>query len=247
MSRVGAGRRWRSVVAGLLALLLGWLVAPAAPPLYDGVGFPDEPYRYIVRPSNVRTSTAKATAASGVAAAVGGTNPNPIYGNSAEQGPQVALFLPERGLTGPSAARTFRLRAVPEAPSGPPPNASFNGNAYAVTATSDAGPVTLTNDGKTLGAIRLRATLPSNPGPVFEYRTTGQWRQLATAKVGNDIYQTALRGFGVYALAFVRTPATSARSSGGIPIGLGVLVVLVLVVMVGAVLVVRRSRGRAPG
>ena len=53
----------RMLVAAAL-LGLGWLLTPrTAPPLYDGVGFPDEPYRFVVAPAGAPKTTKAPTVA----------------------------------------------------------------------------------------------------------------------------------------------------------------------------------------
>ena len=57
-----SGLRW--LLASFVALLVAWLLAPAVVPIYDGVSFPDEPYRYVQSPDGKPTkppTTAKAS------------------------------------------------------------------------------------------------------------------------------------------------------------------------------------------
>ena len=83
-----ASRRWTYV--GAVALLTAWLLAPAVTPIYDGPGFPDEPYRYVQAPAGAKATKPPTTAKASVTVNSQGLS-GAAYSNSAEQGPQIVL------------------------------------------------------------------------------------------------------------------------------------------------------------
>src|SRR5438105_1065265 len=92
--------RRRALVAAVFGVV--WLTAaPAAPPLYDGLGFPDEPYRYLSPPPGAKKTPAPSTAAADfpVTPGVG----NYVELASTEVGPQVQIDFNQADLTPPPA------------------------------------------------------------------------------------------------------------------------------------------------
>jgi hypothetical protein len=188
------------------ALLLGWLVAPSPVPLYDGVGMPDEAYRFVAPPAGTR-STPPPTEAQALISLDGGSSCCELEARSAEQGPQVAVYVPRGGFHANGAATdsgSLSVVATPlAAPTGPPPVAKgkFEGNLYRVTAAGPAGPATLTADGAR-ATLQLRALNGNSPGPHIWYRAnaTAGWRDLPSAKIGFDVYESQFVGAGDYVL-----------------------------------------------
>jgi hypothetical protein len=239
------GPRWWA--SALLLVAFGWLVTPHAVPVYDGVGMPDEPYRYVNAPRGAAV-TAKPTGAQDDALVVAGVTASDENLASAENGPQVTAYLPQGGLA--ASTGTVTINVVPEAPSGQPVDGRIDGNVYRLSITDPAGPVTFTAKAMD-AAIYLRATTAAQPGPVVEYRTRPgrPWHQVSTSRAGNDVYAGKLPTAGEYALVFLRVPHPGAATSGRAPAGTdtgsghqGLIVVLLvsLVLMLGAVLAVRR-------
>ncbi|MGZ6792999.1 MAG: hypothetical protein ACXVFV_08600, partial [Mycobacteriales bacterium] len=192
-------RRW---AAGLVLVALGALASPSAVPVYDGVGSPDQPYRYVGK------SPAPA-AASTTVAGTAGVSPS-LAVRSSESGPQVLLDL------GPGAfaltGSTVTVTATPLAPDGTPPRGSFDGNAYRVTASAGA---TLRPDA-TQGFLFLRAAVMTRPDPVVVHRAsaTAAWTQVRTTRAGNDVLSTPFRELGDYAV--VRLPGAKPLGAGGL-------------------------------
>src|ERR1043165_2345088 len=77
------GRRQVGVVlAALAALAFAWVVVtPKSVPLYDGIGAPDEAYRYVQPPSGTKP-TKPPLPATADSDAGQGTNPHPFYVSS---------------------------------------------------------------------------------------------------------------------------------------------------------------------
>ena len=105
-------KRARIIVVALAILGIGWALAPrSAPPLYDGVGFPDEPYRFVVQPDGA-PDTKAATVATGTTQVIGG-KAGAIHANSAEQAPQVAFLIPVGRLHAPAGTTQFVMQGTP--------------------------------------------------------------------------------------------------------------------------------------
>jgi len=228
-------------LAGVAALMLAWLLAPAAVPIYDGPGFADEPYRYVHPPAGAKATppptTAKRTLtvnAQGFSAAG--------YSNSAEQGPQIVLYVPSGALQAPVGAKSIDVSETPVAPSAPlPSDGTIVGNVYRVAATS-TGPVQVVGkDAAHQPTLQMRAPSAQQPGPVFEHRVGNRWQQYPTIRVGQDIYQATAPVFGDWALVKV---SSKSSSSGGVNAGLlaGGIAVLVIAGLIIAIRLVRSRR-----
>jgi hypothetical protein len=233
------------LVAALGALALAWVVAPGAVPLYDGLSFPDEPYRYVVPPAGYQ-HTPKPLSAKGSSAVNAKTNADTIYVNTDEQAPQVNVVIPGRLLALSADARTVTVNVVPLAPDRQPAKGTIDGNVYRVSAGSDptatvsfAPPA---GDAATASVVTMRATTARKPAPSFIYRATPaqSWRLLTVYTAGNDVYSTQFAGFGDYALAF-GVAASSQQGSSGTAILVSVLLGVVLLAVV-TVVIVRVSR-----
>ncbi len=207
------------------------MVTPRAVPVYDGVGAPDEPYRYVLAPPAART-TAGPTSGAAQSPVAQGRNTNGMSVQTAEQGPQASLFVPPLALAAPGG--TVEVRVVPQAPADSPKGGAIDGNVYLFTLTDQAGPVTFT-DQAALATLYLRSTTAVQPGPVMEYRSdpSKPWQELKTSRGGQDVYVSSFPGPGQYALAFV-TAKAAASSTSALPmvlLGGGVLLVAIVVVI----------------
>jgi hypothetical protein len=227
-------RRW--VVTATAALLTAWLLAPAAVPIYDGIGNPDEPYRWVKPPANAKTTKAP-TGAHKVLEVSGGVS-RAGFANTGESGPQLSLYLPQTSLKAPAGASTIDVTVEPLAPSPPlPTDGTIVTNVYHLTATAEGQPVQVVGTGRSEPSLQMRAPDARQPGPVFEHRTATGWQRMKTIKVGTDIYQSAAPELGDWALVQLTNP-TSANGSGGgikwellVP-GIGLLVAAIVVLMV---------------
>lgn len=226
-------------------VVVAGLFGSPTPPLFDGIGFPDEPYRYVQRPVGDSVRTVPPTAAAATTSVANGTNSDQLYTASLETGAQVTLFMPAGGLATPAGAHSCALRAVPAAPSHPPEGGRIDGNVYRVTADSDGGPVALTARAGN-ATVQLRATTARQPPPAIDYRSGSAWRALRTVRAGNDVYAANLVGFGDYAVVFASGPATGTHSgSPGRPVGLVIVVALLVAFLAGIILTLRLVRGRS--
>ena len=254
---------------------LAWLIAgPSTPPLYDGLGFPDEPYRYVTPPTGYQHT--KPPTAAALTQALGPGTDEVLSCGSQEQGPQVVLTAEVVGVIVPAGATTVTLRADPLAPTSEPPDGTIWGNVYRVTASTDRGPARFKPATSQSGFITLRAPTGPPPRPVIEYDSGGGWHQLATDQVGADIYLAPIAGIGDYATVITHTqpatttPATDSTSPGAqtgpgtattttipppaaIPIinhgsgtsGLPIVIGVILALFILLIIAVRLARARA--
>ncbi|MDQ1719826.1 MAG: hypothetical protein QOE89_3779 [Pseudonocardiales bacterium] len=232
------------------ALAVAWLLPGRPVPIYDGIGAPDEPYRYVSVPPGVQIRTRPPTLAKvtvpverGVASVV------ELF--TSEQGPQA-----EADITGPSlltvppasgstpAPRSITVTLTPLAPD--PADPQIDGNIYRLTWVAGSSTPTFHNNGADL--FYLRATVGPPPRATFLYRPgpSEPWRAVATELAGADIYSALIQGAGDYALTRRPFPAaaTGNANSGTSPWSL-ILVTILILAMVGAVLTIRLMRIRS--
>lgn len=217
----------RRLAAALLLVALGRLASPTAVPVYDGVGAPDEPYRYVGR------SNAPATSVSATAEVSGGVTGS-LQVKSDETGPQVLVDLGAGAFA--ASTRTVTLTAVPLAADGERvPQGTVDGNAYRITATPGARLLAA----QAQGFLFLRAAVMTRPDPVVVHRSSpaAPWQQVKTVRAGQDILSTPFRALGDYAV--VHLPGAQPLSQDGglstgrvLLLGGGVLLLLVLTVVV---------------
>jgi hypothetical protein len=206
------GRRLLLIAAALLGV--AWLVAsPGGVPLYDGVGFPDEPYRYVNPPAGAAATKPASTGKVVTVVRNGRSDPLTVY--TAEQGPQAWLYVPGGGLAAPAATSTVTLTLTPLAPTPPASDGTILGNAYQVTATGPNGPVQLSASGKNQAQLLLRAPKAEARLPALEMFTDGHWTALPSDRFGNDIYGGYIPAFGKFALVRLNHAAATAAKSAG--------------------------------
>lgn len=251
-------RGWRTVLLAAVAVGLVMAVRPPhAPPLYDGVGFPDEPYRWVTPPAGVTNpSTPVTSAQTQIGVGADGTVPA-ARAFSAEQGPQIAFAVPDGALTVPKGAKTVTLKATAVSNPIPPSVGTWTSNAYQVEAVTDAkGDVSIAAGTEVV--MNLRSDRASKDPVVLKVFKDDAWTSVPTIQVGNDIYAARVKELGTYALfrlptgtvdanaaksnptAFSETPVDVSRpdvSNTGLWIAIAVVVVLL-----GGGLVIARRR-----
>lgn len=219
----------------LLALSVAWALTPHPVPLYDGIGFPDEPYRFVP----ARPGAAPATPAQVTLPVSGGVNVGGIIANSAEVGPQVSVYAPPRAFAAPGKAPVV-VSARPVAPVPPLPAGRVDSNVYVLAFTSADGPVSLVKEAQT-PAITMRSVSTTPAEPVFAYRPspTASWQWLPTRRVGRDLSDAKAPGAGEYVLV-LRSGAKAAGHTA-LYVVLGGVLLLVVGVIVGVRLMAKRS------
>lgn len=224
------------LLAVTAALVTAWLVTPQAIPLYDGIGIPDEPYRYVTPPAGYQ-QTPPASSVSVDLPAANGTNPKGTLVQTKEVSSQSGMYFLPNGIKGPAATKTFTITITPEAPDGSAPG-TVDGNVYRIAFLADGKPgPTLTDTGRSTVYIQ-RATSAKVDAATLYYRPTGgSWTAIPDTKGGTDSFQGYFAGPGDYAL--VQTKAASTSSNHLLLIAILVLIVLA---MAGAVVLIRLSR-----
>lgn len=233
-------RRGARIVAAAAALAIAWVATPHAVPLYDGIGQPDEPYRYVSPPAGYQ-KTPPPTSATASSPGAGGTNTKGFYANTSEVSAQFGVFVIQKTLVGPAGTQTFKVTATPEAPAaGKTPFGTIDGNVYKVQLWADGSPTATLNDaGLSSDVYSMRATSAKIPAATFLYRATpnADWTSYPSQRLGTDSFQAYLHGSGEYAL----TPAQAKKTSSSHTLVI-VILVLVVLAMVVAVVLIRLSR-----
>lgn len=239
------GRRRLAWCAAAALVMVGWLVTPHPVALYDGVGLPDEPYRFVTTPAGA-TARVAPTGGSMSMAVSDGTNRSDINVTTRESGPQATADFPQGSVAAQAGPVVVTL--TPLAPTDQPVGTPVDGNVYQVDVTSPAGPVNFTAAAVD-ATVSLRAP-QAGPRETMLYRPgTGQpWKALQTAQVGREVWAASLPGLGQYALAQDRpgSGGPAAAGPGGARDGAGGLPVLAIalgggvLVLLGVVAVVRR-------
>ncbi len=230
------------VLVSLLVLGVGWSIAPrSALPLYDGVGFPDEPYRFVQRPSGAPDTKAPTTARA-QATVRNGHNAS-LLAASAETAPQVSVQIPPGLLVTPAGTTRVILVATPEKPPPATTGQYLWSNVYDVTAS----PAAELGSGDLQATITLRAATAQGPEPQIARYASGHWTTMPTFATGQDIYAAQLTQFGRFAVVGTKPLDVSQLAgsgdgkSGGSKIGL-VVGAGAVVVLVGLYLLGRRRR-----
>lgn len=208
------------VVAGLL-LVPAYLVSPpSAPPLYDGLGFPDEPYRYVSPPPDAG-STAPPTAARTEGKVYRDGSSPPLNAATGETGPQAAIAVPQGALDVPadSTRVVATVEPVPLPRQGPQGGIALS-NAYDVAIEDDRGNALRLTGRPRAALIQLRIPAETAEEVVIQLLQPDGWVDLTTRRSGVDVYSADLVQPGVvvavrrYDLVASGNGQPVARSSG---------------------------------
>ncbi len=243
----------RQLIAAALVLVLFGVVAFASSPivpLYDGIGFPDEAYRYVSPPAGAKP-TEPPTGGTAASAVVNGSNTDLIQLVTPENGPQAQALLLFGTLSFSSPdAKIVHILVEPVKPTVLPSDGNIAGNIYTLTGSVDSGQVSVITTDQTNRThfFSLRVPQGNFVGPVMEYRAANSqsWQRLTTDKVGNDIYQSPIQGFGEYAMVMPYKQASATTSMNQTSANkLPIIATAVLVFAAGlsiAIIAIRRSR-----
>ena len=215
-------------------MTIGLLATDQPVPIYDGLGFPDQPYRLIGNSTRGEPSVATGTAHVGADG-----RSEALSARSNESGPQVVLELGAGAFQG-APGSTIRLTATPVPTTDPPSAGTADSNAYRVTASSTAGTVKQTASAAQ-GFVFLRAVKVSDPPPEILHRTGlgAPWTALASSRTGQDIVSASYAGTGDY-LLLRPTGAKDARQGTGLTTRL-LEIAFGLLLLTGLVMVSRRA------
>ncbi|HEY2004536.1 MAG TPA: hypothetical protein VGH44_05485 [Candidatus Saccharimonadia bacterium] len=221
-------RRWLFVSG--LAILATALIGPRVVPLYDGVGFPDQPYQFVAGGGQTNTppSPAEQTVPESDLSQFGAAL------QSLEFGPQVRVNFDAQSITLPDGATEVKLTATPEAPTDQPSPGTIAGNVYLISADSTPGPPSVSNQHAQV-FLRLPQNVSLKTPPVMIYRTPGgKWKQLDTTQVGSDVYEATFNGWGEYALAInLPQPSSTPKPSSSyqLPLLAGIIIGAIVVLL----------------
>lgn len=226
--------RW---LVGVAAVAVGWLSTPQPVPIYDGLGLPDEPYRYAVAPAGTR-HTPPPTGARDSLQIGGGRSTAGLTLQTREVAPQFTVFLPLGSLVterGPLAV------SVEPVGTQVVPGVVADGNSYRLTITGPT-PVRL-DDPDLVAHVLMRATTQRRPQPDIYFRPSARraWQHLATTAAGLDVRSARLSGTGDYQLAGAPAEPASSRATVWAAGAGGVLVLIA-----GSILTIRRTGERRP-
>jgi len=238
--------------AGLAALTLGLAAAAvlhgrlAAPPVFDGIVVPPEPYRWESPPPNLRAGNKPPLSGEATLPVLNGQ----VAGGGVQTSDnQVVIYFGPGTFKAPAGTQTVKCTIAPD-PN--PPSAStgveIRGNVYRIGCVAQPGgaPVTLAS------SYHLTLRFPPGAFKEIQYNDGSGWRTLPTLQSsGGDPYAGVnAPGFGEYAAT---APTGAAASGASIFALLGRYLefwgILAFVIFFGAIAVIqelRRRRHRAP-
>ena len=186
--------------AGLIALAFGLLAAGllhgrmVAPPVYDGIIVPPEPYRWVSPPPNL---------AAGNKPPESGETTMPVQNGQVGGGGvqtadnQVIIYFGPGTFRAPAGATSVKCSIVPD--TNPPAAAAgveIRGNVYRVTCVGEPGgvPVTIAS------TYHLTLRFPDGPFKEIQFYDGSSWRALTTLRAASDPYASVnAPAFGEYA------------------------------------------------
>jgi len=236
--------------AGLLALALGLIAAALlhsridAPPVYDGIAVPPEPYRWESPPPNLASGNKPPLPGEATLPVLNGQ----VAGGGVQTGDnQVVMYFGPGAFKAPGGATGVKCSIVPDSnPPAAPAGIEIRGNIYRIGCVGEPG------GGLVTLASNYHLTLRFPPGAFKEiyYNDGSAWRPLPTLTApGGDPYASVnAPGFGEYAAT---APTGAAGPSIFADLGryLEFFGILAFVVLFGAIAVfqeIRRRRHRAP-
>ena len=242
-----SGTTWALLLGVALAAtsaLLQFSHHTSTPPLYDGVGFPDEPYRYVSPPPGALATKPPHSADARVAVLADHTN-DALTLTTDEKGPQVSLSLRVGVLRASATAKRISVSIQPTTSEKPPSNGSILGNAYAIAfAAEDLSPIEINGPARYSVSMRIPQGTRESVALELLDQTTGGWQTLRTTQTGGDIYAALVPQPGILAAVLVTGGDTSlavAAGSGG-SAGIIVAIVISVVVIVGVLVLTARTR-----
>jgi hypothetical protein len=235
--------------AGLLALAVGLIAAAAlhgriaAPPVYDGIIVPPEPYRWESPPPNLASGNKPPLPGEATLPLLNGQ----VSGGGVQTGDnQVVIYFGPGAFKAPVGATGVKCTIAPDPnPPAPPPGVEIRGNVYRIGCVGEpaGGPVTV------VSSYHLTLRFPPGAFKEIQFNDGNGWRALPTLTApGGDPYASVnAPGFGEYAAT---APSGAAAPSIFSNLGryLEFFGILGFVILFGAIAVfqeIRRRRHRA--
>jgi hypothetical protein len=235
---------------GLLALAMGLIAAAllhgraAAPPVYDGIIVPPEPYRWESPPPNLAAGNKPPLAGDATLPVQNGQ----VAGGGVSTGDnQVVIYFGPGAFKAPAGATGVKCNIVPEPnPPAPPAGVEIRGNVYRIACVGDQGGGQVT----VASAYHLTMRFPPGAFKEIQYNDGSGWRALPTLIApGGDPYASVnAPGFGEYA-ASAPTGAQAPSVFSDLGRYLEFYGIVAFVMLFGAIAVfqeIRRRRHRAP-
>jgi hypothetical protein len=236
--------------AGLLALALGLIAAAllhgriAAPPIYDGIIVPPEPYRWESPPPNLAAGNKRPLPGDATLPVQNGQ----VAGGGIQTGDnQVVMYFGPGAFKAPTGANGVKCSIVPDPnPPEAPAGVEIRGNVYRVGCVGEpgGGPVTI------VSPYHLTMRFPPGAFKEIQFNDGSGWRALPTLTApGGDPYASVnAPGFGEYAAT---APTGAAGPSAVSDLGryLEFFGILAFVILFGAIAIfqeIRRRRHRTP-
>jgi hypothetical protein len=229
--------------AGLAALILlsvAWLITPRrAPPLFDGLGLGNEPYRYVIRPPGHRATPPPTRVSKPVAIVDGQSAPFDV--STSEMYPQASITASGGALDVPRSVSSVVVTVHAIRPSRPPPRGwVYDGNLYRFTARTTAGQsVRLARDA--VVRIAFRGTGKRGKPSIALYAAR-RWRLGEAPPTGVSAqYSTAIAALGDGVLVVPK----NAPAASGVPVA--AVVAVACVAIIASLLVLLRVARRHGG
>jgi hypothetical protein len=192
----------RSHRAGLLALAAGTVAAAllhaqgAAPPVFDGIIVPPEPYRWVSPPPSLASGN-KAPLPGEVTLPV---RDGQVFGGSVQTGDNQVIMSFGVGLVKvSSSAQSIKCTVVPVATPPPPPSgAEIRGNVVRIGCVEQASGAALT----AVGTFRLTLRFPPGGVKEVQFYDGTAWHALATTRApgGAPFVGVVPNAFGDFAV-----------------------------------------------
>lgn len=225
-----------SLAAGLGLIAVAQLAAPlGSPPLYDGVVVED-PYRYLTPGSGQANSPTSYHASLPV---TGTTSPEFVAATT-ESPPQAQLIAQSGAFVLPAGVTSMTVTIEPVAATATASSGQVAGNGYRISVADQSG-AELSVGETALPTVILRAPDRVSSGTISRL-IGGTWQQLTTVQGGQPgIFLTNVTELGEFAVI------AQDQGPGGLDsiiLVLGALTTLLSAVVLGAVVLWRRSRPR---
>jgi len=236
--------------AGLVALALGLIAGAflhgriAAPPVYDGIIVPPEPYRWESPPPNLAAGNKPPLPGDATQPVQNGQ----VAGGGIQTGDnQVVMYFGPGAFRAPAGATSVKCSIEPDPnPPAPPAGVEIRGNVYRVACVGEPGGGQVT----VVSAYHLTMRFPPGAFKEIQYNDGSGWRALPTLIApGGDPYASVnAAGFGEYA-ASAPTGAQAPSVFSDLGRYLEFYGILAFVILFGAIAIfqeIRRRRHRAP-
>jgi len=235
---------------GLVALVLGLTIAAllhgrvAAPPLYDGIIVPPEPYRWESPPPNLRAGNKPPLRGEATLPVLNGQ----VAGGGVQtDDSQVVIYFAPGVFKAPAAATSVKCTIEPDPnPPAPRPGVEIRGNVYRINCLGQPGGGVVT----VVSSYHLTMRFPPGAFKEIQYDEGSGWRALRTLRApGGDPYASVNSpGFGEYAsTAPIGAPGESIFTSLSRYVEFyGILAFVILFGVIAVIQEIRRRRRRAP-